>query len=413
MLRWRILPAVLALIVLSGCMSKSHDTLVAPAPVEKPYAASQPSVPSEPSPTAAARIVSTFSLNPLTGWAVIQGGATSTILFTETGGTTWTALSAPAFSVDRVAFATPAHGVASGRSWDCINRGSQRPCAFSLATTWDGGATWETTWTQEITADVPSPTVFTVNLLDDQNGYAWRQSQAPGDGSLMLTHDGGRSWKTLPEPSPDVVIDGAVFVDKRQGWVVGRRCDGSACSYTVYHTVDGGSTWRQQLTVESLMRRNSSVLRFVDEDHGWLLLGPEGARCGMHGCAGALYRTVDGGKTWVLEDWIMDDHRPEGERHGIPIDIQFSSRLDGWLTIEGTAASKGGIGVTRDGGKHWDIHLPDSMPTIVSVTALDAEHAWIVGVDKVGQSVLIQTDDSATTWRAVDVGASQTGSSAN
>lgn len=183
-------------------------------------------------------------------------------------------------------------------------------CVFALAFTGDGGATWQTAWSRNIPRDALSPTGFSVRLLDHQHGYAWFGLQRPGDSLLLLTGDGGRTWQQMPAPAPGLDVDGATFLDARHGWVVGRRCDGDACTYTVYHTVDGGGSWRPQLTVTSGMRRNGGAFSFVDADHGWLLLGSEGARCGMHGCRGLLYRTADGGQTWGLVNWTSADHRP-------------------------------------------------------------------------------------------------------
>ena len=77
-------------------------------------------------------------------------------------------------------------------------------------------------------------------------------------GHIIVSTDGGASWKQSPVPvSSD--LTSVYFVDDRQGWVVGH--DG-----VILHSEDGGDTWRVQLDgraanallVESMKRKVSA-----------------------------------------------------------------------------------------------------------------------------------------------------------
>jgi photosystem II stability/assembly factor-like uncharacterized protein len=186
------------------------------------------------------------------------------------------------------------------------------------------------------------------------------------DGHLLLTTDGGRSWRPDGRPrltAIDVVSARGAYA-LRGPWLV--------------RTDDGGATWVD-------VRRARGSVSFADRLHGWIddsgttgiLATDDGGRTvrrlhvpcrsdvswnravsrvtpmlGFLACAGqpaagsqlkSLYVTHDAGRTWRLE---------AGEKHvpdiGYLVSIAFTSARDGAMT-----ATRGGAAVTHDGGRTW------------------------------------------------------------
>jgi len=82
---------------------------------------------------------------------------------------------------------------------------------------------------------------------------------------------------------------------------------------------------------------------FSDELHGWIATGgPEGP--------GAIYRTVDGGKTWDEVDRRGFD--AYGHRF---FSVYFLDPLNGWACGEYGDGEDGVLWITRDGGESWEV----------------------------------------------------------
>lgn len=116
-------------------------------------------------------------------------------------------------------------------------------------------------------------------LTDSQSGWA------VGDGALILqTTNGGLVWQAAPGALPAdarrVFDFRAVAARGKNVWVAGEP--GSV----VWHSADGGETWRTQSTGQTLP---ITGLGFSDEHHG----------CAV-GALGLILRTDDGGETWTI-----------------------------------------------------------------------------------------------------------------
>jgi len=90
------------------------------------------------------------------------------------------------------------------------------------------------------------------------------------------------------------------------------------------------------------------VTFFIDDDNGWVAGGggigvPVGSPPQFEGW---LHRTTDGGTTW--SDRVLDGPWPIRS-------IVFINRHDGWAV--GGGGSFGGMYVTHDGGKHWNVEF--------------------------------------------------------
>lgn len=112
-------------------------------------------------------------------------------------------------------FPTSTVGYAVGRSYEVAD-------AFALATTSDGGATWEATL---VPSDGPASEVF---FTDERTGYVRLD-----DGKVVGTRDGGATWQgVVASAGPRIV-----FADGEVGWSFLRHTS------TLSYTMDGGRRW--------------------------------------------------------------------------------------------------------------------------------------------------------------------------
>lgn len=146
----------------------------------------------------------------------------------------------------------------------------------------DGGQTWQR---QTLGKGTSFEGAF---FIDEDTGWlgGW-----PG-GGIYHTKDGGNTWQLqLRETATNnIAIDSIHFIDKAEGWAVGRvwpvQVTREPTKGLVLHTVDGGQNWRPvQLKVNELFYKQ---IYFTDAKHGWLVARDN------------IYRTTDGGKSWII-----------------------------------------------------------------------------------------------------------------
>jgi photosystem II stability/assembly factor-like uncharacterized protein len=216
------------------------------------------------------------------------------------------------YAIGRFSFSDPNHGWAVGT----VNEGSGDMGA--VLTTDDGGHHWRPRfkWPPSSLDQLDG-----VHGIDALTAYAWNRAGALflsrdggdtfapvgpfGAGSrdyqftsvdagwkiqndaLYSTNDGGYSWTSVPL---GYRIRSYQLLPGGHAWVVASGCHGSlSCSYYLLKTSDRGKTWTiVDLGVASPLSLNPP--RFSDPEHGWI--SDE---------RGNLYRTEDGGLTWVHE----------------------------------------------------------------------------------------------------------------
>lgn len=134
-------------------------------------------------------------------------------------------------------------------------------------------------------------------------------------------------FKAIWEPvhvGEDIKLNDVSFVSADVGWVAGDK--GS-----IFHTKNGGKTWTAQLGGDPASSAAPvKDLRFLDEKHGWAILGD-----------GKLLRTTDG------ESW--EEFGKVGEHFGFYYDYTFLSPTEAVEIVkEGDIIFR-----TQDGGKKW------------------------------------------------------------
>jgi photosystem II stability/assembly factor-like uncharacterized protein len=161
---------------------------------------------------------------------------------------------------------------------------------FYLFHTVDGGVTWA----QE--PDIALPAAFTGSMLDvwqplfvdATTAFLPVQTYPPsGVGTLLIyrSTDSGETWtyRGFVEGRRDVD-----FISADMGWL--------AADLALFQTLDGGVIWTTMATTGIPPGEFFLKVDFVDSLHGWVLTTPDD----MTWDPVKLYRTTDGGASWVL-----------------------------------------------------------------------------------------------------------------
>ncbi len=246
----------------------------------------------------------------------------------------------------------------------------------------DGGATWEA-------HGINSPYEFErISFIDAYRGWGITER-----GHLWQTKDSGNSWTLLTQfrMKSDVFLAKQLyFIDDRHGWFVG--------AWTVLRTVDGGISWEEGVPAKALPlgQWNPYRCHFINPNVGWLA-----------DSAGKIFRTRDGGKTWIKQ--LDMDNEP---RFRI---VFFMDEQTGWISGYPDA----GLFRTDNGGKTWDLQLlqyTDVELAIVSLHFVDKYQGWAVGDGWLGrepepgksvgkaQGVVLRTADGGKRWSLAQVG---------
>lgn len=130
----------------------------------------------------------------------------------------------------------------------------------------------------------------------------------------------------------DAALHDVAFVGTDLGWAVGDRG-------TIWHTEDGGRTWRLQASgVDGPLR---SVC-FLTDQHGWAVGGKTTPYTRLR--TGIVLVTTDGGRTWLP---LPSDQLP-------PLhSVRFFDLESGVAVGESSAVHRTGVFQTNDGGQTW------------------------------------------------------------
>ena len=204
-----------------------------------------------------------------TAWV---GGKGALLYRTTDGGETWDLLTPNTTKhIFDIAFISRTHGIAVG-DWGL------------LMYTTNGGEKWTlvgmpedfvmSAMAEDIGLDSSDTILYATAFADATHGWVVGEF-----GTILVTTDGGRTWKQQQSPV-ETTLFGAYFENRERGWAVGMDA-------VILQTTDGGRTWRQ---VQAPLRERSLYDIGLSGQYGWIA-----------GDSGTLLKTVDGGRTWNVE----------------------------------------------------------------------------------------------------------------
>lgn len=254
---------------------------------------------------------------------------------TSDGGLTWTISSTP-FSGGDLRF------IDSDNGWMLADLGvGAGSNAVAVFQTRDGGATWTQTYTNDPNLPDASDSLPLGGLKSDlvpinmQIAWVGGVIYAPGTVYLYRTDDGGQSWTQvdleLPEGAEDFELsmdeDQMKFVSADDGFLA-MRMSGDATQTAVYVTHDAGDTW--MLTPTLIPGAGASD--FLSEQEAIIYNGEQ------------FYVTRDAARTWttVSPDIVFGDSF---------VTMDFVNPNSGWIVT--LAEEEYALYRTHDGGVTW------------------------------------------------------------
>lgn len=203
-------------------------------------------------------------VNRTEGWTTTGYATTKAIVATADGGRDWQSLPSPPGTggFDSKYTGWAALGCAAPHTvWALFNFGAYAGgVGHAVFRSTDGGEHWSAVGQggqlpvgiHIVAAAASGPSFGPFGVIDARTAYlvgicgacadAWdRRHRTTGTASFNVTTDAGRTWShhAIPLSGPAALrIDAVAFADRSDGWLV----TGSS----IWHTSDGGRTWRQQ-----------------------------------------------------------------------------------------------------------------------------------------------------------------------
>jgi len=237
------------------------------------------------------------------------------------------------------------------------------------------------------------------------------------DGVIMISDDGGTSWKMQPKFTTDAFLQ-VYFTDENTGWLLCQRNvynRGKEPTSYLRKTTDGGRNWekieledagRERVT-KMLFRRDGSGRAFGEggifyklQDDGitwkryrtaihFLLLDgaySDNAIGAIVGAGGTIMFTEDSGLTWDKATLLGEsDTRFNAVHFG-------GSKIGAWAV-----GSKGRIFHSNGGARLWRQQQSTVTADLNDVTFTSSTHGWAVGEN----GIIVRTRDGGRSWSDV------------
>ncbi len=223
-----------------------------------------------------------------------------------------------------------------------------------------------------------NPKVFydSMAFFDENNGIAIGDP-TENCTSIILTNDGGNTWKKIDCKNLPFVNKGEasfaasntnIAIVGNTAWIVT-----GGTKARVFKSTDRGKTWAVFNTpiIQGNETQGIYSVDFADENNG-IIIGGDYSKPDQNKANKAI--TKDGGKTWTL---VADGQNPSYKSC-----VKYVPNTNG---KEIFAVGKTGISFSNDKGKTWKNVSTDSF---YSIQFVDNKTAWLSGHNRIGKLVL-------------------------
>jgi len=233
-------------------------------------------------------------VSPDLGWAVgADSGGTGVVLKTTDGGSNWNMTRLAQKEVPTTVFFTDADNGWIGGATPPPGEEEGIGGPSSILATTDGGATWQSQY------NIPL-SIYRIVFIDRSTGWA-----GGSKGAIYHTTDAGRTWETqrteieMGDGPVDLrgegvklyAVRGLQFLDKDNGFAAASATETQAGRMLV--TTNGGTSWRRQWMVANGGVRD---VYFLTPNEGWTVTDD----------IQYIYHTLDGGRTWLSEQKVFE-----------------------------------------------------------------------------------------------------------
>lgn len=195
-----------------------------------------------------------------------------------------------------------------------------------------------------------APQLSQFYFVDENNGWGITKN------NVVRTDDGGVTWyNATPLNVSGIGYAPFHFIDTQTAYLLTPNADYTAG--TLYRTTDGGATW-----IPVAVPFAFASLQFLDEHTGFALAAL-GAGAGSE--AVALFKTGDGGMNWTrvfINDPTVDGYSNSLPLGGMKTGFAFLNASRGWVGGSVPVDDYIYLYATQDGGATWietNLALPD------------------------------------------------------
>ncbi len=228
----------------------------------------------------------------------------------------------------------------------------------------NSGESWEI-------SDVSIPGKYNIAFNDATTGFLYGSD-------LLSTNNAGDSWNKIDVSTKADIYD-IDFISLEKGFALGRE--------GLFITYNGGYTWDIHFYPEGKNYNNSGNLTMLNETKGWLVTNTK------------MYKTEDGGLTWILFNLSDKEQRFQNiEFYDENLGILYSVAEE----IAPNNFKTNNHYITNDGGESWNV-ISIASDSISKYPGLykqmqftDPSHLWAIN-----QQGLWLSADTAKTWQHI------------